>query len=92
MRSWLARNLRYPEKAAKKGIEGRVIVQFMVETDGSITHPVVVRGVDKDLDKEAIRVVKLMPRWQPSKRNGIAVRCKYTLPIFFKLPQDIVKD
>lgn len=85
LNSWLAQNLHYPEDAVKQNIEGRVIVQFVVETDGSLTHPVVVRGVDKNLDKEAIRIVKRMPKWRPGKNNGKAVRSKYTLPVRFRL-------
>lgn len=85
LNSWLSKNLRYPELAQQNNIEGRVIVQFVVEKDGSISHPVIARGVDKELDKEAIRVVKRMPKWQPGKNNGIAVRSKFTLPVVFKL-------
>ncbi|MCM1005722.1 MAG: energy transducer TonB [Prevotella sp.] len=85
--SWLGKNLRYPELAAQNNIEGRVIVQFVVEKDGSITDIKVARGVDKDLDKEAVRVVRKMPKWQPGKNNGIAVRSQFTLPVNFKLEQ-----
>lgn len=85
LNSWLSKNLRYPELAQQNNIEGRVIVQFVVEKDGSISHPVIARGVDKELDKEAIRVVKRMPKWQPGKNNGVAVRSKFTLPVVFKL-------
>lgn len=85
LNSWLTKNLRYPEQAQSNNIEGKVIVQFVVEKDGSISNPVIARGVDKDLDKEAIRVVKKMPKWQPGKNNGVAVRSKFTLPVVFKL-------
>lgn len=83
--NWLETNLRYPELAAQNNIEGRVIVQFVVEKDGSISLPVIARGIDKELDKEAIRVIKRMPKWQPGKNNGVAVRTKFTLPITFHL-------
>lgn len=71
---WLSNNLRYPEVAQANNIQGRVVVKFTVEKDGSISNPTVVRGVDKDLDREAIRVVKKMPRWNAGKNNGVAVR------------------
>ena len=84
---WLSNNIRYPEAAAQNDIQGRVIVKFVVEKDGSIGTVTVLKGVDKDLDKEAIRVVKKMPKWQPGKNNGVAVRCYYNLPVTFKLAQ-----
>lgn len=83
--SWLYKNLCYPEEAMKHNIEGRVIVQFVIEKDGSITHPVVARGVDKELDMEAIRLIKAMPKWVPGRNNGEAVRSKFTLPVTFRL-------
>lgn len=82
---WIARNIVYPEIAADNGVQGRVIVQFVVEKDGSITKATVVRGVDPSLDKEALRVVNKMDKWKPGKQRGKAVRVKYTLPIQFKL-------
>lgn len=87
LNKWLSNNLRYPELAQQNNVQGRVIVQFVVEKDGSISNPVIARGVDKDLDKEAIRVVKKMPRWQPGKNNGVPVRSRFTLPVVFKLQQ-----
>ncbi|MCQ2244081.1 MAG: energy transducer TonB, partial [Bacteroidaceae bacterium] len=82
---WLASNLKYPPVAAENGIEGRVIVQFVVGKDGSIHSAQVVRGVDSSLDKEALRVVNSMPKWVPGKQNGQAVNCKFTLPVVFRL-------
>lgn len=82
---WLQNNLRYPERAQQNDIQGRVIVKFVVNADGSIEQAQVVKGVDKDLDNEAIRVVKRMPKWQPGKNNGVAVRSYFTLPVTFKL-------
>lgn len=82
---WLNSNLRYPERAQQNDIQGRVIVKFVVNADGSIEQASVVKGVDKDLDNEAIRVVKRMPKWQPGKNNGVAVRSYFTLPVTFKL-------
>ncbi len=83
--SWLQKNLRYPERAQQNDIQGRVIVRFVVNKDGSIEQVTVAKGVDKDLDQEAIRVVKRMPKWQPGKNNGQAVRSYFTLPVTFKL-------
>lgn len=82
---WVARSIVYPEIAADNGVQGRVIVQFVVERDGSISKATVVRGVDPSLDKEALRVVNKMDKWKPGKQRGKAVRVKYTLPIQFKL-------
>ena len=82
---WLSQNIRYPEAAQQNDIQGRVIVKFVVEKDGSIGQASIVKGVDKDLDREALRVVKKMPKWQPGKNNGVAVRSKFTLPVVFKL-------
>ena len=82
---WLSKNIKYPTTAQEKGIQGRVIVQFVVERDGSITEPKVVRGVDPDLDKEALRVISIMPNWKPGKQKGEAVRVKYTLPVMYRL-------
>ena len=83
--SWLSSNIHYPPVAEENGIQGRVVVSFVVEPDGSITNVQVVRGVDPSLDKEAVRVTKAMPKWQPGKQNGQAVRVKYNLPVTFKL-------
>ncbi len=85
MYRWLASNIRYPEMAAQNNIQGRVTVQFVVEKDGSIGETKVVRAVDPDLNAEAVRVVKTMPKWIPAKMNGQPVRSWYTLPISFKL-------
>lgn len=82
---YLSNNIRYPEVAQQNDIQGRVVVKFVVEKDGSIGNVTIARGVDKDLDKEAIRVVKRMPKWQPGKNNGVAVRSYFTLPVTFKL-------
>ena len=83
--SWLSQNIKYPVIAAENGVQGRVIVQFVVEKDGSVTDVHVAKSVDPSLDKEAARVVKAMPKWNPGKQNGSAVRVKYTVPVTFKL-------
>ncbi len=82
---YLSKNIRYPEEAHKKNIQGRVIVTFVVEKDGSITEARVVRSVDPLLDAEALRVVNAMPNWAPGMQSGKVVRVKYTIPIVFKL-------
>ncbi len=84
---WLSNNIRYPEAAQQNDVQGRVIVKFVVEKDGSVTQAQIVKGVDKDLDKEALRVVNKMPKWQAGKNNGVAVRSYFTLPVNFKLQQ-----
>lgn len=84
---WLSNNVRYPAVAEENGIQGRVIVSFVVEKNGSITDVQVVRGKDPSLDREAVRVVKAMPNWVPGKQNGQAVRVKYNVPITFRLQQ-----
>ncbi|MBD5419547.1 MAG: energy transducer TonB [Bacteroides sp.] len=85
MMKWLSNNIRYPESAQQNGISGRVVVKFVVEKDGSIGSPSIVKGVDRDLDQEALRVVKRMPKWQPGKNNGQAVRSYFNLPVTFRL-------
>jgi len=85
LNQWLKKNLNYPARCAEMGIEGKVFVEFVVERDGSITFINVVRSADPDLSKEAIRVIKAMPRWTPGKQRKKTVRVKYTLPITFKL-------
>ena len=82
---YLSKHIKYPVIAEENGIQGRVIVTFVVERDGSITDVKVVKSVDPSLDKEAQRVVKGMPRWIPGKQNGSAVRVKYTVPVTFRL-------
>jgi protein TonB len=82
---YLSKNIKYPVVAEENGVQGRVIVTFVVERDGSITDVKVVKSVDPSLDKEAQRVVKSMPHWIPGKQNGSAVRVKYTVPVTFRL-------
>ena len=83
---YLSENVKYPVIAQENGIQGSVICQFVVNKDGSIVDVEVVRsGGDPSLDKEAIRVIKSMPKWKPGKQRGKAVRVKYTVPVNFKL-------
>ena len=83
--SYLNGNTKYPVVAQENGVQGRVIISFVVERDGSISDVRVARSVDPSLDREAQRVVKSMPRWTPGKQNGQTVRVKYTVPVVFRL-------
>lgn len=82
---FLSENTKYPVVAQENGVQGRVTVQFVVEKDGSVSDVHVLRGVDPSLDKEAVRVVKSMPRWTPGKQNGTTVRVNYRVPVLFRL-------
>ena len=83
--SYLQNNIKYPKDAEKQKVEGRVLVQFVVETDGSISDVKVAKEVFPSLDAEGIRVVQTMPKWTPGKHKGKIVRVQYTLPIVFSL-------
>lgn len=82
---YLNTTIKYPTISQEIGSQGRVIVQFVVDRDGNITNPEVVRGIDAHLDKEAIRVISAMPKWKPGTQNGKKVRVKYTVPVVFRL-------
>lgn len=82
---YLSTHIKYPVVAEENGIQGRVIATFVVERDGSISDVKVIKSVDPSLDKEAIRVLKSMPKWIPGRQNGSAVRVKYTVPVTFRL-------
>ena len=82
---FLSKNTKYPSVAEENGIQGRVVCTFVVEANGSITNVKVVRGLDPALDREAVRVIKSMPKWIPGKQNGKTVRVTYTVPVTFKL-------
>ena len=82
---WIDDNLKYPVEAAMDGIEGRVIVQFIVRPTGKVVDAKVVRGIAPSLDKEALRLINIMPNWIPGRQKGKAVNVRYTLPITFKL-------
>ena len=85
MMNYLSTNIHYPEAAHKAGIQGRVVVNFIVEADGTISNANVVRSVNEELDAEAIRVVQNMPKWKPGMQNGKTVRVKYNIPVSFRL-------
>lgn len=82
---FLSKNIKYPTIAQENGTQGRVIVQFVVNRDGSIVDPRVVKSVDPYLDKEALRVIGTMPKWKPGMQRGKPVRVKYTVPVMFRL-------
>lgn len=82
---FIASNVKYPVKAQKEGVQGRVLVQFIIEKDGTVSGPKVVHAVNKYLDAEAVRVVKAMPKWKPGMQKGQPVRVNFTLPVTFKL-------
>ena len=88
---FLAKNIKYPVVSQENGSQGKVIVQFVIEKDGTVTTPEIVRSIDPYLDKEALRVICLMPRWKPGMQRGQAVRVKYTVPVTFKLTGGEVK-
>ena len=85
MIEFLQTNIKYPKDAIKQDVGGRVMVMFVVETDGSISNVRVARKVFPSLDKEAVRVVKTMPKWKPGKEKGRAVRVNFTMPIVFSI-------
>ena len=82
---WVNSHLEYPDLAKENGIQGRVTLQFTVNTDGSVSNVIVLRGVDSSLDKEAVRVVASSPKWQPGKQRDRAVKFTYTFPVIFPL-------
>ena len=82
---WLSSHVQYPAIAIESCIQGRVIVAFIVEPDGSVSNAKLMRSIDPSIDQEALRVVRQMPKWIPGKQNGAAVRVKYNVPVTFKL-------
>lgn len=85
MYAWLSQNIVYPPAASEEGVQGRVVVEFVVGKDGSITNARVVRTRHPALDREALRVIQAMPRWIPGRNNGQPVKVTYTLPVTFRL-------
>lgn len=82
---YLSKNIKYPTISQENNVQGRVIVQFVVDKDGSIIDPVIVKSIDPYLDKEAVRVIMSMPKWKPGYQGAKAVRVKYTVPVTFRL-------
>ncbi|MDE7419000.1 MAG: M56 family metallopeptidase [Muribaculaceae bacterium] len=89
---FMQNNIRYPEAAMKNNVQGRVIVKFVVDADGTVSDAEVVKGVDEDLNKEALRVVNAMPKWTPAKVGGKAVASYFTMPVNFRLNDDSPKE
>ena len=85
MLKYIMKNIKYPKQIMEEGIQGRVTVSFIVEKDGRVSNVRLLRSVQSALDKEAIRVVKSMPKWTPGKQNGKPVRVRFNLPVMFKL-------
>lgn len=86
MYKWLGEHMKYPAQAQEDGVQGRVLVEFNIKSDGSISNVKIARGIHPALDKEAVRLVKSMPQWTPGLNSeGVAVTVSYTLPITFKL-------
>lgn len=83
--AWISQNVQYPEIAKRAGVEGRVMVQFVVEKSGDITEISVIKGIGAGCDEEAVRVCKMMPKWRPGKQNGKPVRVRMVIPFLFKL-------
>ena len=87
MMRYLQNNIKYPLTCYQQGIQGRVIVRFVIDTDGSVVNAEVIKSIDPHLDKEALRVVNTMPKWKPGKQKGETVKVRYTLPINFRLTE-----
>ncbi len=87
MNQYFMKNMKYPERAIKEEIQGKVYIKFVVEEDGRPTQVMVMRGITDcpECDVEAVRLIKQMPKWEPGKINGKAVKCYYTIPVTFKL-------
>lgn len=88
MYAYIVKNLKYPEAAKEKGIEGRVFVNFIIEKDGSISNVKILRGIGGGCDEAVVEMIKNMPKWKPGKQKGKPVRLQFNLPINFELPKD----
>ena len=85
MLEFIQDNIKYPEAARESGTQGRVFVEFVIETDGSISNANVIRGIGNGCDEEAVRLIQSMPKWKPGKQRGEAVRCSYMVPVVFNI-------
>ena len=85
MTRFIQKNIKYPMMARESDIQGRVYINFVVEPDGSVSNVTVMRGIGGGCDEEAVRIVNMMPKWNPGKQRGVAVRCSFTVPIVFRL-------
>ena len=82
---WLTKNLRYPAEAIRKKVQGKVVAQFIVNDDGSITELKIIKSLNAACDQEALRVLRMMPKWKPGKQLGKPVASRFTLPVLFRL-------
>ena len=82
---YLAKNIKYPERAREQGVQGRCIIEFVINKDGSVVEPKVVRSLEAQCDNEAMRVIRTMPKWKPGKQRDRAVKVTYTFPVIFQL-------
>ncbi|MDD5570171.1 MAG: energy transducer TonB [Bacteroidales bacterium] len=85
MIKFLGENIKYPEKAKKKGIQGTVLISFIIDEEGNVTNAQIRKGIKKVCDEEALRVVKLMPKWKPGKQSGKPVKVQFIMPVNFTL-------
>jgi len=83
LKAYLSSEMVYPPRAYKYCLQGKVFVQFVINEDGSISNTLIVRGLDKDLDKEALRIIRNMPDWKPARKDGEPVPMSYTCPVVF---------
>ena len=88
MMKWLQYNVKYPKEAEKAGEQGKAVVKFTVNKDGSISNATIIKSVSPSIDKEALRVVTSMPKWKPAENGGKKVACWYALPVSFRLAPD----
>lgn len=87
MMNYVGQNIKYPAEAVAKGLEGRVVVQFVVDKEGNLQDVKVIKGIDPLLDQEAVRVISSMPQWIPGKQKGKAVNVQFNMPLQFQIPQ-----
>ena len=91
LQEWVYKYIKYPESAVRDGIQGRVMVDFIIEKDGKVTDVRVIRGVSEELDAEAVKVVSASPKWKPGRMNGNKVRTSMTIPVEFRLEKNGTK-
>ena len=92
MQEWVYKYLKYPESAIREGIQGRVMVDFIIDKDGKVTDVRVIKGVSEELDAEAVKVISASPKWKPGRMNGNKVRASMTVPVEFRLERNGAKS
>ena len=85
MMEFIATNLKYPQQAVKENIQGAVLAEFVIDAEGKVTAPQIIRSLSPECDREVIRVINLMPAWTPGQQEGKAVNVKFTIPIMYRL-------